>query len=72
MPLYERIAATYRERIHSGELPPGTRLPSVEAIMAEFGAGSIGPVRTALFALRNEGLIVFSPGLGNVVADRPT
>lgn len=67
MPLYERIAATYRERIRSGELPPGARLPTVDAIKAEFGAG-VMPVRSALMVLRSEGLIVFSPGLGNVVA----
>ena len=68
-PLYERIAATYRDRITSGALPPGTKLPTVDAIKAEFGS-SVMPVRTALFVLRQEGLIVFSPGVGNVVAER--
>lgn len=73
MPVSDRIAADYRQRIRSGALPTGTVLPTVEAIQAEYAAygrdGKISamPVRQALYALRNEGLVAFRPGVGNVV-----
>lgn len=72
-PVNERIAADYRQRIRSGALPPGTRLPTVEQIIAEYaehGTRSAMPVRQALMVLRAEGLIVFRAGIGNVVADQ--
>ncbi|MFF7534859.1 GntR family transcriptional regulator, partial [Streptomyces bobili] len=37
-PLYLRVAEELRARIESGELPPGTRLPSVADISRQYGA----------------------------------
>jgi DNA-binding GntR family transcriptional regulator len=73
-PINVRITTDLRERIRSGALSPGARLPTVEQLRAEYGHlgpdGTISdmPVRMALTMLRAEGLIVFAPGMGNVVA----
>lgn len=50
--------------------PDPNRRPAA-IVAAEFGANSVMPVRSALMVLRSEGLIAFSPGLGNVVTERP-
>jgi DNA-binding transcriptional MocR family regulator len=34
---YQRIATVFRDRIHSGELPPGTRLPAETEVAQEYG-----------------------------------
>lgn len=54
--LYVRIADDLRRKISSGELSPGDEVPS-EGELAELWHSSRGPIRNALGALRNEGLI---------------
>jgi GntR family transcriptional regulator len=54
--LYVRIADDLRRKIASGELSPGDEVPS-EGELAELWHSSRGPIRNALGALRNEGLI---------------
>jgi DNA-binding GntR family transcriptional regulator len=36
-PPYLQVAAIMRERIQSGQLPPGSRVPSITDLMHEFG-----------------------------------
>lgn len=58
--LYVRVADALRERINSGDLSPGDRMPTEFALMEEFGVGR-NTARSALQALVAEGAIV---GLG--------
>lgn len=56
-PAYRRIAAAYRDKIASGELVPGVRLPTEHEIAEEFGVVR-QTVRSGLGVLVSEGLIV--------------
>ncbi|GGV34346.1 hypothetical protein GCM10010293_36790 [Streptomyces griseoflavus] len=67
-PKWEQIASVLRERIAVGELPPRTLISEVR-LEAEFGVAR-GTVRKATAALRDEGLIVTTPGMGSFVADQ--
>ncbi|GAA5014409.1 GntR family transcriptional regulator [Actinopolymorpha pittospori] len=67
-PLHARVAVELREQIQRGELPPGTPLPS-EARLSERFAASRGTIRSALAALRREGLIGGGQGRPPVVRD---
>lgn len=63
--LWEQIADELRVSILSGELTPGTRLITSEC--AERWGVSRGPVREALMALENEGIVVSTRRHGTVV-----
>ncbi|WP_338897486.1 GntR family transcriptional regulator [Streptomyces sp. TG1A-60] len=52
----QEIAATLRDRIHSGDLRPGERLPTQAELAEEFGVER-GTVRQALRALQDDGLL---------------
>ncbi|MFC8866375.1 GntR family transcriptional regulator [Streptomyces sp. NPDC057148] len=65
-PKWQQIADVLRERIASGALPPRALVSEVQ-LEAEFGVAR-GTVRKATAALREEGLIVTTPGLGSFVA----
>lgn len=69
-PKWEQIADVLRARIASGELPPRTLVSEVQ-LEAEFGVAR-GTVRKATAALRDEGLLVTTPGMGSFVADPQT
>lgn len=65
-PKWEQVADVIRRRIADGDLPPDTLVSEVQ-MEAEFGVAR-GTVRKATAALRAEGLIVTTPGLGSFVA----
>ncbi|MEU6490404.1 GntR family transcriptional regulator [Streptomyces sp. NPDC046984] len=65
-PKWEQIADVVRARITSGEYPPRTLISEVQ-LESEFGVAR-GTVRKATAALRDEGLIVTTPGMGSFVA----
>lgn len=67
-PLHRTLAAELRARIRGGSLDVGTSLPSEAELCREF-ATSRGPVRQALAALRDEGLIGGGQGRRPVVLD---
>lgn len=67
-PLHLTLAAELRRRIRSGALRVGDALPSEAQLCQEFAA-SRGPVRQALAALREEGLIGGGQGRRPVVLD---
>lgn len=69
IPIYSRIESLIRNKIVSGRLEPGERLPTEEELARQFGVSRI-TVRTALFRLEIEGLIERSPGKGTYVADQ--
>ena len=68
LPIHARVAAELRGRIHRGELVPGAALPSEAQLCEQFGA-SRGTIRSALAALRREGLIDGGQGRPPVVRD---
>lgn len=71
VPLHERIRTDIRERILSGALAPGARLPSEAELMAQYGCARM-TVNKALSTLRDGGLLVRRRRAGTFVADRGT
>lgn len=69
-PAYVSIAGTYARRIRSGELPPGSQLPSYSEIAERSGVSDI-VVRKAVELLQNQGLVRAVRRRGIFVADRP-
>ena len=67
---YRQLAGVLRDRIRSGELPPGQRMPSEKDLHDEFGLAR-ETVRRALGVLRAEGLIEVRHGHGTFVVDAP-
>lgn len=58
---YQRVAEQIEERILSGDLPPGSRLPAERELVNRFGVGR-STVREALRVLQSAGLIRSRPG----------
>ncbi|MFD4535638.1 GntR family transcriptional regulator [Kitasatospora sp. NPDC058397] len=65
---YKRIADHYRQKILSGELPPGTKLPTLREVMEEWGV-TMSTASAAMAELRREGLTIARPRHGTVVAE---
>jgi GntR family transcriptional regulator / MocR family aminotransferase len=75
MPLHEQLEQSLRQQVRSGQLAPGTRLPSTRALAAELGL-SRGVVLEAYAQLTAEGYLSASQGAptrvaGTVTAERP-
>ena len=66
VPPSRQIAASLRDKITSGEYPPGSQLPAIIALADEY-AVSVNTARKALGILRAEGLIESVPGYGTFV-----
>lgn len=64
-----KIAASIRAAILSGELEPGSRLPSVAELAMFFGVAA-GTIHTAIRTLRDEGFVRSQAGSGNYVRDQ--
>jgi GntR family transcriptional regulator len=69
-PLYHQVFLILRQRILSGELPPGTRLPGEEEVAANWGVSRITAKR-ALAELARAGLVLRARGRGTTVVERP-
>lgn len=65
-PLYAQHARLLRHRIATGELPLGTRLPSLEALAAQVDVAVV-TIRQAIELLEREGLVERRQGLGTFV-----
>lgn len=63
LPAYMQVAEQLKEKIHSGELEAGTRLPVENDLAASFGV-SRSTTREALRVLASQNLIVTSRGVG--------
>ncbi len=68
-PIFERIYQNLEDRIKSGKIKIGGRLPSEMELMREFGV-SRQPVRYALDRLEVAGLIYRAQGRGSFVRER--
>jgi GntR family transcriptional regulator len=65
-PAYQQLSALLRDRINTGDYPPGEKLPSEAEMVDEHGV-SRDVVRRALAALRAEGLVSSAQGRGTFV-----
>lgn len=67
-PMYRQIEAQLRDFILGGQLPPGTKLPSVRALAKDL-ACSVITTRRAYQDLESDGFIRTRQGMGTVVAE---
>ena len=67
---YRQLARVLRERVSSGALSPGQRLPSEKDLHDEFGLAR-ETIRRALAVLRQEGIIDVRHGHGTFVVEAP-
>ena len=67
-PAYAQVADTLRADIRAGRYPPGSQLPSYEALMRKHGV-SITVIRSAVRELKTEGLVHTHQGKGAFVRD---
>jgi GntR family transcriptional regulator len=67
-PAYAQVADALRAEIRNGRYPPGSQLPSYEALMRKYGV-SITVVRSAVRELKTEGLVYTHQGKGAFVRD---
>ncbi|WP_286900115.1 GntR family transcriptional regulator [Thermocrispum sp.] len=65
---YREIADELRARIDGGELPPGSKVPGENELMAQYGVEQ-PTARRALDVLKNEGLIIARRGSGTYVRE---
>jgi DNA-binding GntR family transcriptional regulator len=63
---YEQLAAQLRGRISSGEYAPGSKLPSIDDIVASTGLSPM-TIRRAFRVLADDGLVRIVPGRGTFV-----
>jgi GntR family transcriptional regulator len=68
-PLYRQIAEDLRQRIESGELPRGSRLPTEIELRERYGA-SRNTVRDAIKWLASRSLVETRPGQGTFVTEK--
>jgi len=68
-PMYRQIAEELRQDIESGELPPGSQLPTELELRERFEA-SRNTVRDAIKSLVRLNLVVTRPGQGTFVTER--
>src|SRR5258706_2899966 len=66
----EHVAQVLRDRIRSGELSPGTKLPSYDELQEQFGISRPTAAR-ALSAVREEGWVASNGSRFLFVADLP-
>lgn len=70
VPRYLQLADLMRQRIARGTWPRGHRLPSLEALMVEFGVARV-TVRQAIELVAREGLVSPQRGRGTFVTGAP-
>ncbi|MEM8862947.1 MAG: GntR family transcriptional regulator, partial [Chloroflexota bacterium] len=66
--IYRQVAEQIRAQIHTGQLPSGTRLPTVRSLSAELGVTPL-TVHNAYNELQADGLIESVVGRGTFVSD---
>lgn len=67
VPRYSQIVAELRQRIDTGELASGDRVPSTREITRQWGV-AMATATKVLSELRREGMVRVVPGVGTVVA----
>jgi GntR family transcriptional regulator len=71
VPPYRQIAGILRQRIVSGQIPPGRRIPSLVELEAEFEVAR-DTLRKAVQVLKDEGLVETVRGMGVYVKSPST
>lgn len=73
LPLYrwQEIADDITEKIRTGRLPVGARLPGERLLCEEYGA-ALGTVRRAVRELKEQGVIGVVPAKGTYVLRKPS
>jgi GntR family transcriptional regulator len=69
-PLYDRVYRVIADKIESGELQPGDRIPAERALCEQLGVSRV-TVRRAFRRLADDALIVSGVGRGSFVAPAP-
>ena len=69
-PMYRQIESQLRDFILSGQLPSGTKLPSMRALAGDLSC-SVITTRRAYQDLEGEGFILTRQGMGTLVAHIP-
>jgi len=69
-PLYRQIADNLRGKIESGELAPGTQLPTELELREQYGNASRNTVRDAIKWLTTRGLVTTQAGRGTFVVQK--
>lgn len=67
VPPYEQVRAQLARQVQSGELPPGTRLPTVRRLAGDLGL-AVNTVARAYRELERDGLVATRGRNGTVVA----
>ena len=67
--LYRQVADAVRQKIMSGELQPGDRLPSVREMKAQWGC-NLGTIQHAYQELARQGLVTSRAGQGTRVVEK--
>jgi DNA-binding GntR family transcriptional regulator len=70
MGVMQTVIDSIKDKIESGEWPPGFQLPSTSQLEAQFGC-SESTVYSAMRELKAMGLIISVHGKGRFVAPRP-
>lgn len=70
-PIYQQLASQIHERIRSGALPPGTRLPTVRQFARQLGVTRL-TVHSAYAELQANGWVEATVGRGTFVAEQIT
>ncbi len=68
---YQRVVQDVRDKIRSGRLPAGAKLPSTRELADEYSVAP-GTVQRALTELRTAGLIYSHQGRGSYITDTAT
>jgi GntR family transcriptional regulator len=68
--LYFQLANVFRRRIEDGQWPVEAQIPTLEELVADFGAAR-ATVRQALSIIEREGLVARHRGRGTFVLKRP-
>jgi AcrR family transcriptional regulator len=69
-PPYRRIVVAIQDRIASGDLRPGERMPSIRRVAQEWGV-AVATATKAMAVLRDAGLVETKVGSGTVVSAHP-
>lgn len=68
-PIWQQLAEQLRQRIVTGEYPPGSRFPSVRELAAEAGVNP-NTMQRAMAQLESDGLVITNRTAGRTVTDR--
>ena len=66
LPIWKQLAEQLKERIVTGEYPPGSHFPAVRELAAQAGVNP-NTMQRAMVLLENEGLVITNRTSGRVV-----